>query len=345
MDLLHSLTQSLLSPMVLAFLLGIFATLVRSDLKIPEQLYAAMTVYLLFAIGLKGGAKLDGVTLADFARPVGAALLLCVTIPVWSFFILRRLGRIDATNAAALAAHYGSVSAVTFGEALVFLDLMKVSHEPFLPALLAVMEVPAIVLALFLAGRGAISAQGAPAAPTAPASALGIVPAAPSGGAWGRVLHELLTSKGILLLVGGMVIGLLSGKKGYEQVGPFFDAPFRGVLTLFLLEIGLVTGRRLADLRQTGPFIVGFALVMPFLHGLLGTWLGQWAGLSVGGATVLGTLAASASYIAAPAAVRVALPQANPALYLTASLAITFPFNVVIGIPAYFTFARWLYSA
>lgn len=344
MDLLHSLTQSLLSPMVLAFLLGIFATLVRSDLKIPEQLYAAMTVYLLFAIGLKGGAKLDGVTLADFARPVGAALLLCCAIPVWSFFILRRFGRIDATNSAALAAHYGSVSAVTFGEALVFLDLMKVPHEAFMPALLAVMEVPAIVLALFLAGRGAITgtATGSPPA----ASAVGVVPAATTGnGAWGRVLHELLTSKGILLLVGGMVIGLLSGKKGYEQVGPFFDAPFRGVLTLFLLEIGLVTGRRLADLRQTGPFIVGFAIVMPFLHGLLGTWLGQWAGLSVGGATVLGTLAASASYIAAPAAVRVALPQANPALYLTASLAITFPFNVVIGIPVYLTFARWLYSA
>lgn len=331
MDLLHSLLLSLLSPMVLAFLLGIVATLLRSDLKIPDQIYAALTIYLLFAIGLKGGAKLDGVSLADFARPVLAAVALCLTIPVWSYFLLRRLGRFDGINAAALAAHYGSVSAVTFGESLAFLDLQKVAHEPFLPALLAVMEVPAIVVALFLAGRQltAAGAEGTKSGAAAPAG-------------WGRVLHELLTSKGIVLLLGGMAIGVLAGKKGFEQVGPFFDTPFRGVLTLFLLEIGLVTGRRLSDLRQAGPFLVAFALVMPFLHGLLGVVLGHWAGLGVGGATVLGTLAASASYIAAPAAVRVALPQANPALYLTASLAITFPFNVVVGIPAYFTFARWL---
>jgi len=341
MDLVHSLTQSLLSPMVLAFLLGIIATLVRSDLKIPEQLYAAMTIYLLFAIGIKGGAKLDGVALADFGRPSAAAIFLCLAIPVWTFFILRRLGGFDATNSAALAAHYGSVSAVTFGESIVFLDLMKVAHEPFLPALLAIMEVPAIVTALFLAGRATATAPAA-----APASAHAFVPQAfrPDGG-WSRVLHELVTSKGILLLVGGLVIGLLSGKKGYDQVGPFFDTPFRGVLTLFLLEIGLVTGRRLQDLKQTGPFLAGFAVIMPVLHGLLGVWLGRQVGLSVGGATVLGTLAASASYIAAPAAVRVALPQANPALYLTASLAVTFPFNVVVGIPTYFAFARWLFGA
>lgn len=341
MDLLHSLTQSLLSPMVLAFLLGIVATLVRSDLKIPEQLYAAMTIYLLFAIGLKGGAKLDGVALADFARPAGVAIFLCLAIPVWTFFVLHRFGRFDATNSAAIAAHYGSVSAVTFGESLVFLDLMKVAHEPFLPALLAVMEVPAIIIALFLASRATMKA----AAPVPAAAHAFVSPGFRTDGGWGRVLHELLTSKGILLLVGGMVIGLLSGKKGFDQVGPFFDTPFRGVLTLFLLEIGLVTGRRLRDLKETGVFLAGFALVMPLLHGLLGVWLGRQAGLSIGGATVLGTLAASASYIAAPAAVRVALPQANPALYLTASLALTFPFNVVIGIPTYFAFARWLFGA
>jgi len=340
-DLLNSLLLSLLSPMVLAFLLGIVATLVRSDLKIPEQLYQALTIYLLFAIGLKGGAKLDGVALADFARPAGAAVALCVAIPVWSYFLLRRGGRFSRVDAAALAAHYGSVSAVTFGESLAFLDILKVPHEPFLPALLAVMEVPAIIIALVLAGRRSAEAVGR----VAPSPlALGIVPAA-TPGPWSRVLHELLTSKGIVLLLGGMAIGLLSGKKGYEQVGPLFDAPFRGVLTLFLLEIGLVTGRRLGDLKAAGFFLCGFAVMMPFLHGLLGVWLGQWAGLGIGGATVLGTLAASASYIAAPAAVRVALPEANPALYLTASLAITFPFNVVFGIPAYYTFARWLLAA
>ncbi len=341
MDLIHAFSQSLLSPMVLAFVLGIVATLLRSDLKIPEPLYAALSIYLLFAIGLKGGAKLDGVALADFIRPAGAALLLCLAIPVWSFFLLRRFGRFSDTDAGAIAAHYGSVSAVTFGKCLAFLELARVSYEGFVPALLALMEVPAILIALYLVRRQAAQRAGSMARS---AAAFGIVPAAP-GGDWARVLHELLTSKGILLLLGGMVIGLVGGKQGFAQVGPLFDAPFYGVLTLFLLELGLVTGRRLGDLRTAGPFLCGFAVVMPVLHGLLGVWLGHLAGLGLGGATVLGTLAASASYIAAPAAVRVALPEANPAFYLTASLAITFPFNIVVGIPLYFAFARWLYAA
>ncbi|MBA3848455.1 MAG: sodium-dependent bicarbonate transport family permease [Opitutus sp.] len=342
MDLLPSLLQSLFSPVVLAFLLGIVATLVRSDLKIPEQLYAAMTIYLLFAIGLKGGAKLEGLAWGELARPMTAAMLLCLAIPVWSFAILRRIGRFSSVDSAAIAAHYASVSVVTFGASLTFLDARQVPHEGFLPALLALMEVPGIIVALLLARVA--NAVPAEAATAAPMRGLGFV--APGAAVpWGKMLHELLTSKGILLLLGGLAIGFTSGQSGYTQVAPFFDGPFRGVLMLFLLEIGLVTGRRLQDLKHTGFFIGGFALVVPFLHGLLGVWLGQWAGLSVGGATVLGTLAASASYIAAPAAVRVALPQANPALYLTASLAITFPFNVVLGIPAYFAFARWLYAA
>lgn len=337
--MLHAVTQSLLSPMVLAFVLGILATLVRSDLKIPEQLYSALSIYLLFAIGLKGGAKLDGVALSDFARPATAAALLCVSIPVWSFFILRNWGRFNDTDAGAIAAHYGSVSAVTFGKCLAFLELMKVSYEGYVPALLALMEVPSILVALYLVRRQEAKAQGAVARS---AAAFGIVPVAPRGD-WVKVLHELLTSKGIVLLLGGMVIGLVGGKAGFAQVGPLFDAPFYGVLTLFLLELGLVTGRRLRDLRTAGIFLTGFGLVMPVLHGLLGVGLGKLAGLGVGGATVLGTLAASASYIAAPAACRIALPAANPALSLTASLAVTFPFNIIIGIPTYFAFAQWLF--
>ncbi|MDX6767133.1 MAG: sodium-dependent bicarbonate transport family permease [Candidatus Methylacidiphilales bacterium] len=321
MDLLNSLLLSLLSPMVLAFVLGVVASLLRSDLKIPEPIYVGLTIYLLFAIGLKGGAKLDGITLEELWKPMTAALALSAAIPVWSFHILKRIGRFDTINAAALAAHYGSVSAVTFGEALVFLSLVKVAYEPFMPALLAVMEVPAIIIALLLAGK-TVAANGT--------------------ARMGKIMHELLTSKGIVLLVGGMIIGFLSGHKGSEQIAPFFEAPFRGVLTLFLLEIGLVTGSRLGDIKKAGLPLIVFALAMPLLHGLLGVWLGSLAGLGVGGATVLGTLAASASYIAAPAAVRIALPQASPAIYLTASLALTFPFNIVIGIPVYFTFAKYL---
>ncbi|HEY0966260.1 MAG TPA: sodium-dependent bicarbonate transport family permease [Opitutaceae bacterium] len=334
MDLLQSLTESLLSPMVLAFGLGIVATLVRSDLKIPEPLYAAMTIYLLFAIGLKGGAKLDGVSPAAFAQPALAALLLCLAIPIWSFALLNRWGRLNRTDAAAVAAHYGSVSVVTFGAGVAYLETQGVAHEGFLPALLALMEIPGILVALLLA-RMAM-------APALPTRALGFVSATPNHTA--GMIRELLASKGILLLLGGMVIGLVSGPSGYAQVGPLFDAPFRGVLTLFLLELGLVAGRRLADARAAGGFLVAFAVVMPLLHGLLGVWLGREVGLSVGGAMILGTLAASASYIAAPAAVRMALPEANPALYLTSSLAITFPFNLVLGIPLYLGFARWLFA-
>jgi hypothetical protein len=324
MDILNSLALSLLSPMVLAFILGIIASLIRSDLKIPPEIYAAMTIYLLFAIGLKGGAKLDGVAFTDFWKPLVAALALSLAIPVWSYMLLRKCGKFDGVNAAALAAHYGSVSAVTFGEALAFLEILKVSAEPYVAALLAVMEVPAIIVAIFLVGKATINA---------------------GGGNIRQVLRELVTSKSIVLLIGGMVIGLLAGKKGAEQVAPLFDAPFRGVLTLFLLEVGLVTGRRLGDLKHAGWRLIVFATLMPFLHGVLGVWLGALCGMSVGGATILGTLAASASYIAAPAAVRVALPAASPAIYLTSSLALTFPFNVIFGIPAYYSFARWLVPA
>ena len=337
MDLLTTLQSGLLSPMVLAFVLGAVAALVRSDLKIPESLHAALTIYLLFAIGVKGGAKLEGVHPADLAGPLTAALALCLAIPVWSFAILRRLGGFDAVNAGAIAAHYGSVSVVTFGAALAFLDSRHIAHEPFMPALLAVMEVPAILVALYLVRR----TEAKPG--VVPATALGFLPAA--GGGDRGLFRELLTSKGIVLLLGGMVIGRVSGKAGFEQVAPLFDTPFRGVLTLFLLEVGLVAGQRVRDLRTAGPFLAAFAILMPVFHGLLGVWLGHTVGLGVGGATVLGTLAASASYIAAPAAVRVALPSANPALYLTSALAITFPFNVVVGIPTYFAFASWLYAA
>lgn len=335
MESLQSLLPGLLSPMVLAFLLGIVATLLRSDLSIPEPVHAGLAIYLLFAIGLKGGAKLDGVAPAEFAGPVLAALALCGAIPVWSYHLLRRAGRFEPADAGAVAAHYGSVSVVTFGACIAFLDNRQVAHEAFLPALLAVMEVPGILVALWLVRRAT--------APTGarPAAALGFVATAAPGD-WTRVLHELLTSKGIILLLGGLLIGVASGQGGYAQVAPLFDAPFRGVLTIFLLEMGLVAGRRLRALRAAGTFLCGFAIVMPLLHGLLGVVLGRWTGLGVGGATVLGTLAASASYIAAPAAVRIALPSANPALYVTASLAVTFPVNVVIGIPLYLGFSQWL---
>jgi uncharacterized protein len=325
MDLLQSLTTSLLSPMVLAFAFGLFATLIKSDLKFPEELYAALTIYLLFAIGLKGGMKLDGMSLSVVGLPLLGAIALSAVIPIWCFVILKKAVRLDATNAGAIAAHYGSVSAVTFSAVLAFLEIGKIPVEGYIPALLAVMEAPAILVAVYLAMRTRTQGSARP-------------------GEMKKLFHDLLTGKGILLLLGGLVIGLLCGKKGFEQVAPLFDAPFKGVLTLFLLELGLVTGRRLEDLKAAGWRLIAFAIIMPILHGLLGVVVGKGCGLSLGGATVLATLAASASYIAAPAAVRIALPQASPALYLTSALAITFPFNIILGIPLYHAFAKILFN-
>jgi uncharacterized protein len=325
MELLQALSTSLLSPMVLAFALGLFATLVKSDLKFPDELYTALTIYLLFAIGLKGGMKLDGMSLSIVGLPLLAAVGLSAIIPTWCFLILKKVVGLNATNSGAIAAHYGSVSAVTFSAVLAFLEIGKVPVEGYVPALLAVMEAPAIIVAVFMALRATKSGTSQP-------------------GDMKKLLHDLLTGKGILLLLGGLAIGLLCGKKGFEQVAPLFDAPFKGVLTLFLLEVGLVTGRRLGDLKSAGWKLVAFALVMPLIHGMLGALVGKWCGLGLGGATVLATLAASASYIAAPAAVRIALPQASPALYLTSSLAITFPFNIVLGIPLYHEFAKIIFN-
>lgn len=323
MDLTHLLSSSLLSPMVMAFALGIAASLLKSDLHFPEELYTALTIYLLFAIGLKGGMKLEGLSLSVVGWPLAGAIFLSIVIPIWSFFLLRGVVRLDSANAGAVAAHYGSVSAVTFSAALAFLENGKVAVEGFAPALLAVMEAPAILVAVFMALKFAQKGSN-------------------QTSQFGRLVHELLTGKGIILLLGGLLIGLLSGKKGFEQVAPLFDAPFKGVLAIFLLEVGLVTGSRISDMGTAGWRLVAFALLMPIVHGFIGAFVGRECGLSVGGMTVLATLAASASYIAAPAAVRVALPQASPALCLTSALAITFPFNVVVGIPIYYGFAKYL---
>ncbi len=335
MNTLDIVRLNLLSPMILAFALGLVAAAIRSDLKFPDELYTALTIYLLFSIGLKGGAELAHTSLAQFWPAALLTLALGLSIPLWSYLILRRLGRLDIANAAALAATYGSVSAVTFSAAQTFLERIQVPYEGFAPTLVALLEAPAIILALFIA-QTALTRQ----AQANPVEA---------GKDWttGRghlreTLRELVTSKSIVLLVGGLVIGYLSGPEGVKQVANVFIDPFKGVLTLFLLELGMVTARRLRDFRQVGGFLLGFGLIMPLIHAALAIGLGRWVGLSLGGQVILGVLAASASYIAAPAAVRVALPQANPGLYLTAALAITFPFNLVVGLPLYLAFARWL---
>lgn len=321
--MIETLLNSLSSPMVLAFVLGVLATLIRSDLKLPEGMYLGLTVYLLFAIGIKGGVKLTHTPFLEFYKSGLIAILMCLIIPIYAYQILKRLAGFDSINAAAMAAHFGSVSVVTFSQTLVHMETNNIPYEGFVSALLAIMEVPGIMVALYLAKRNqpgeveTINTQQ-------------------------EILKELLTGKGFVLLIGGLLIGLATGDKGYGQVSPFFDAPFKGILCLFLLEVGLVTGRRLSDLKKVGFRLVTAAICIPIINAFIGIWLASLIGLNVGTATIFGVLCASASYIAAPAAVRIAIPEANPGYYLTAALAVAFPFNVTLGIPLYHYFATLL---
>ena len=318
MDLSGSLAfaiTNLTSPPVLAFVLGLIAVGLRTDLRLPDSVYQATSIYLLLAIGIKGGVALRKSSPGDVALPIAAAIVLGILIPIAAFYLLRWWTRLDRINRGAMAAHYGSTSLVTFTAALVFLEDSGIAFEGFATTLLTVMEIPGIVVGLLLA-------QGL------------------SGGKLGETLREVVFGRSVVLLVGGLLIGLLTGPTGYERVEPFFGALFIGVLTLYLLDLGMLTGRHLGAVRQAGPGLVAFALVFPLIAGSAGAFAGTAVGLSVGGAMILAVLCASASYIAAPAAVRLALPQATPSITLTSSLGITFPFNLIVGIPVYLLIAE-----
>lgn len=326
MDLLNAIQSNLLSPAILFFALGIFAAVSKSDLKIPESLYTTLTIYLLIAIGFKGGVAIHDAGLGAVWLPALVAMVLGTLIPLWTYPVLRKAGKFSVADAGAVAAHYGSVSAVTFIAATNFLKGIQQPYESYASAFLAVMESPAIIVGVML-GKGAFG---------------GRLSFADEG--IRHALKDALLGKGVLLLIGAMIIGTISGKNGMTMVEGFFVTPFQGVLALFLLEMGMVAGRRLGDLKKVGGFLLVFGLTAPLIHGMIGVLLGTWVGLSIGGATLLGVLAGSASYIAAPAAVRLSLPEANPTYSLTAALAITFPFNITVGVPLFFEIAKHLHS-
>lgn len=314
MDLL---LENLVSPVVLAFVLGMVARWVRSDLEMPNAIYQGLSIYLLFAIGLKGGVALSQTSPAELAAPTALTLVLGALTPLSAFFLLRWFGRLGRIDAAATAAHYGSVSAVTFLAALEAVKLSGLASNGYLPALLAVLEVPGIIVGLLLARK----------------SRAGGIRAA---------FHEVVTGKSIFLMIGGLVIGALCGERKIDGVAPFFAAPFKGALCLFLLELGMVTATRLRDLRDAGWRLVALGCFLPLVHGSIATALALWAGMAPGGAAVFGAMVGSASYIAAPAAVRIALPEASPGIYLSLSLGVTFPFNLAIGIPLFLKLAEFL---
>jgi len=316
---LDMLAANLLSPMLLAFLLGALGVALGTDLRLPDPVHAAISTYLLLSIGFKGGAALAVAPLAQVLPATAAALALGSAIPLWVFWLSRTWLGVAKADAGALAAHYGSVSAVTFVAATAFLDRAGAPYEGFVPALLAASEVPGIVAGLIL-GRSQRSGLG-------------------------PALAEVLSGRSVLLLAGGIAIGWAAGPSGLQPVAPLFVALFPGVLTLFLLDMGSIAARRLRELSRLGPKLVLFGTLLPLVHGVLGAALGIGVGMSAGGAMVLATLAASASYIAAPAAVRIGLPEANPSLTLAAVLGVTFPFNLALGLPIYHAVALFLAGA
>lgn len=320
MDLLEILRLNIFSPVVLAFILGIVSVLVKSDLKIPEQVYSIISIYLLLAIGLKGGFDLARSPAGNFGPAAVVAVTLGIAVPLVGFWLLRRFSRLDMTNVISVIIHYGGVSAVTLSACITFLSEAEVPFEGFMPTMYVIMEMPAVVAGLVLAGWHLDTTNQR----------------------FGQVLRSALTGKGFLLLGGGVLIGYLSGDAGYQMVKPFFIELFTGFLCLFLLEMGTLVGQRLGDLRRMGWGLLAYSLIMPPLHGLLGVWLSSLVGLSVGGAMIMGTMAASASYITAPAVVEANIPGADVTYALTASLVVTFPLNLTIGLPIYFELAQLL---
>ena len=302
-------------PVILFFLLGATAGLLRSDLRIPAVLYDSLSIFLLLAIGLKGGVQLARYPVASLILPALVVVAVGALIALIAFPLLHRVGRLSRADAASIAAHYGSVSVVTFAVGATYLSARGHDYEGYMTIFLVLLEFPALMIGMWLARRGE---RGVPMA---------------------KVLHEVFAGKSIVLLLGGLVIGWIAGDEGIKPLDRLFFDLFKGVLAIFLLEMGLVAASRLGDLRRAGAFLIGFAIVMPLFGGLLGVLTGSLLGLSLGGKTLLATLYASASYIAAPAAMRIAVPEANPGLSIGAALGITFPFNLTLGIPVYYWLA------
>lgn len=313
--------DNLLTPMILCFALGLFASLARSELSIPEAFAKAMSIYLLFSIGFKGGVAVAGHGLdGQVLTALLGGIALSFALPLVAFALLRAMTGLSAVDAAAVAAHYGSISIVTFVTATSVVSGQGLDYEGYMVAVAAAMEAPAIVSALWLAARSGSGARMD-----------------------ARLWHEILLNGSIVLLVGAFLIGAVTGAEGMARIDAFIVAPFQGVLCLFLLDMGLVAGRGLRGSKGVlGLGTVAFGLLMPVIGAATGLGMALVIGLSVGGTALLMTLAASASYIAVPAAMRVALPEANPSVYLTLSLGITFPFNLIFGIPAYLAVAQTL---
>jgi uncharacterized protein len=313
---------NLSSPLILSFVLGLVAALARSDLTFPEAAAKALSIYLLFAIGFKGGVSVSehGID-ASLGTSLLAGVVLSAALPFVAFGLLRVMTRLDRTNAAAVAGHYGSISIVTFVAGTSILEGQGIASEGYMVAVAAAMEAPAILSALWLLSSGGSGERRMDS----------------------TLWREVLLNGSIVLLVGAFVIGMVTGKDGLAEIDAFIVAPFKGALCLFLLDMGLVAGRGIRQNRgNITAALLAFGVLMPVIGGVIGALTGALLGLSTGGVFLFALLSASASYIAVPAAMRVAVPEANPGIYLTLSLGVTFPFNLTLGLPMYLALARTL---
>jgi uncharacterized protein len=308
-----------IQPVVLFFVLGVLAGVMKSDLKIPEALYKSLSIFLLIAIGFKGGVSMAKYEIMEVLPIALSMVVLAALVPLTAYPILKKLGKFNQADAGAIAAHYGSVSAVTFAVGIAFLEGIKETSEGYMVLIMALMEIPALVTGTVLARMGAKGTTQ-----------------------WGKLLHEILTGTSIFLMVGGVIVGYYAGAvKLVSPLDKMFMDLFMGVLALFLLEMGLLASARLSAIRAKGPFLVGFGILFPLTAGAFGAFLGSAFGLSLGGTMMLAVLYASCSYIAAPAAMRIAVPEADPAVSIGASLGVTFPFNIFVGVPIYYEMAKF----
>lgn len=312
---LNLIVSNILNPPILFFFLGMVAVFVKSDLEIPPPVPKLLSLYLLLSIGFKGGVELikSGLTQQVILTLLAAVLMACF-VPIYTFFILKL--KLDTYDAAAIAATYGSISAVTFITAGAFLNELGIASDGYMVAALALMESPAIIVGLILVNLFTFK-QGE------------------QDFSWSEVLQEAFLNSSVFLLVGSLIIGVLTGEHGWQVMEPFSQGLFYGILTFFLLDMGLVAARRIKDLQKTGAFLISFAILVPIVNAGIGLLIAKFIGMSQGDALLFAVLCASASYIAVPAAMRLTVPEANPSLYVSTALAVTFPFNIVIGIPLY----------
>ena len=343
MDILELIQSNLLTPIVLFFLFGIIAARIKSDLKMPEAISEFLPIYLLAAIGLHGGIEMRKTGFEEMLVPMLVAIGLSLLFTLNHYQILRRLGKFNIFDSYALASTYGAVGAVTFSVGLSFLKNQGVSSEGYLAAILAVLEPVAFILAIFLTNM-AVSKQIRTKKQSISDDEELDIGMKQTKTKLSQVLKESITGKAIVILLGSIVIGYIIGKEGFEPISIVFDELFTGAIVIFMIEMGIIAGQRLEDIKKVGIFLTAFSVIIPTINGIIGVLVSTALGLSLGGAVMFGLLLASASFIAAPAVLRHAIPQANPSLYITSALGITFPYNIIVLLPIMFTISTWVHG-